>query len=192
MQAFSGSTTLRVTGRAAGTHRAWRCALAAVVLTLAVSTLAAAQTTPSPIKAVNLSGPRIGVTSLSQGVIDKLAERGIEVRPLITQFGWQFEKQFYSQDSGLTAVTEWIILVGGLEQDVVLPSVSWIVGLRTKEGAEFGIGPNVTPAGTAIVFAAGVTFRAGALNLPVNFAVVPAKAGTRVSLLGGFNFRKRP
>jgi hypothetical protein len=164
----------------------------AVVLMMALSTPALAQTAvPPPVKAVNLSGPRMGFTSLSQGVVDKLAEQTIEVRPLITQFGWQFEKGFYSKDSGITAVSEWVVLVGGLEQDVVLPSVSWIVGLRTKEGAEFGVGPNITPAGTAIVFAAGITFRAGALNLPVNFAVVPSKAGTRVSLLGGFNFRSR-
>ena len=162
------------------------------VVTFFLSTPALAQAPPPPpVKAVNLSGPRIGFTSLSQGVVDKLAERNLEVRPLITQFGWQFEKQFYSKGSGLTAVNEWVVLVGGLEQDVVLPSVSWIVGLRTKEGAEFGIGPNLTPAGTALVFAAGITFRSGALNLPVNFAVVPSKAGTRVSLLGGFNFRSR-
>jgi hypothetical protein len=42
------------------------------------------------------------------------------------------------------------------------------------------------------VFAAGVTFRSGALNLPVNFAVVPSGAGARVSVLAGFNFRTRP
>jgi hypothetical protein len=167
--------------------------LCACALTLAFSTPLVAQTSvPPPVKTVNLSGPRIGFTSLSQATVDKLAaEHSIEVRPLITQFGWQFEKQFYSKSSGLTAVNEWVVLVGGLEQDVVLPSVSWIVGLRTKEGAEFGVGPNVTPIGTALVFAAGVTFRSGALNLPVNVAVVPSKAGTRVSMLGGFNFRRR-
>jgi hypothetical protein len=54
------------------------------------------------------------------------------------------------------------------------------------------VGPNITPAGTALVFAAGVTFRSGALNLPVNFAVVPAQSGVRVSILAGFNGRQRP
>ena len=169
-------------------------AVRAGVLVLVVSTPALSQTTVPPVaRTVNLSGPRFGVTSLSQGVIDKLkAERGLEVRPLISQFGWQFEKQFYSKSGGLTAVNEWIVLVGGLEQDVVVPSVSWIVGLRTPEGFEFGVGPNVTPAGTALVLAAGITFRSGVLNVPVNFAVVPSSAGTRVSMLAGFNFRSRP
>jgi hypothetical protein len=155
------------------------------------SPAAAQSQAPTAVKTVNLSGPRVGFTSLSQGVVDALAERSIEVRPLITQFGWQFEKQFYSRSGGLTAVSEWVALVGGLEQDVVLPSLSWIVGLRTREGAEFGIGPNITPAGTALVFAAGVTFRSGALNMPMNVAVVPTKSGVRVSMLAGFNFRTR-
>jgi hypothetical protein len=164
----------------------------AAFLIAAVSTPASSQTIPPVAKTVNLSGPRIGFTSLSDGIVRKLQEeRGIEIRPLITQFGWQFEKQFYSKDGGLTAVNEWVVLFGGLEQGVALPSVSWIVGLRTPEGAEFGGGPNLTPAGVALAVAAGVTFRAGALNVPVNVAVVPSKSGLRVSMLTGFNFRSR-
>ena len=48
----------------------------------------------------------------------------------------------------------------------MLPSLSWLVGLRTRDGAEFGVGPNVTPAGTALAIAAGVTVRAGVLEHP--------------------------
>ena len=83
------------------------------------------------------------------------------------------------------------VLVGGLEQGVALPSVNWLVGLRTKEGAEFGIGPNITPLGVGLVVAAGTTFRAGILNIPVNFAMVPSKSGIRVSILTGFNTKRR-
>lgn len=147
---------------------------------------------PPPVaKTVSLSGPRFGVTSLSDGVVAKLQERSIDVRPMITQFGWQFERQFYARDGGVAAVNEWVILVGGLDQDVVLPSLSWLVGLRTQDGTEFGIGPNVTPAGVALALAAGVTLRAGVMNVPMNIAVVPSKAGTRVSFLTGFNMRRR-
>lgn len=81
--------------------------------------------------------------------------------------------------------------VGGLEQGVTLPSLTWLVGLRSAGGAEFGLGPNVTPAGVALALAGGVTFRSGALNVPVTFAVVPSKAGMRVSMLTGFNLRGR-
>jgi hypothetical protein len=145
---------------------------------------------PPPAKTANLSGPRVGFTFLSDGVVDKLAERQISVGSSISQFGWQFERQFYTRDGGLAAVNEWVVLVGGLEQGVAIPSVSWLVGLRTREGAEFGLGPNVTPAGVALAISAGVTFRAGVLNVPMNFAVVPTKAGMRVSMLTGFTLRR--
>jgi hypothetical protein len=147
---------------------------------------------PPPLKTVSLSGPRFGFTALSQGVVDKLHERSIDVRPTITQFGWQFEKEFYNKEGGgLAAMNEWVLLFGGLEQGVVLPSLSWMVGLRSSSGAEVGIGPNLTPAGVALAVAGGVTFRSGALNVPMTFAVVPSKVGTRVSMLTGFNLRGR-
>jgi hypothetical protein len=163
------------------------------LLTLLLCTTALSQTANLPpiAKTADLSGPRFGLTLLADGVVKKLEERDIKVGPQISQFGWQFEKQFYTKDSGVTMVTEWVALVGGLEQSVVLPSVSWMVGVRTRDGAEFGIGPNITPAGTALVLATGMTFRAGALNIPVNVAVVPSKAGTRVTLLSGFSLRHR-
>lgn len=145
---------------------------------------------PPPPKTLSLSGPRFGVTMLSDGVVKKLEERQLTVGPAISQFGWQFEKQFYNGTGGVTALNEWVGLVGGLDQGVVIPSVSWLVGFRTKEGAEFGLGPNVTPAGASLVVSAGVTFRAGILNVPVNFAVVPSQAGTRVTVLTGFTLRQ--
>jgi hypothetical protein len=172
----------------------------AAVLTmfiLGVAFPAAAQTEsvitpPAPVRSVNLSGPRFGFTSLSQGIVDKLqSERGITVSSGISQFGWQFEKQFYSKSGGIAAVNEFVLLVGGLEQGVALPSLSWMVGLRSPTGLEFGIGPNITPAGVALAVAGGVTFRSGSLNVPVTFAVVPSKDGMRVSMLTGFNFRGR-
>ena len=158
---------------------------------LALSAPALAQAPPPGVpKVISLRGPRVGFTSLSPGVVERLKENAIDVAPLITQFGWQFEKQFYSKGTRLAAVSEWVVLVGGLEQSVAIPSLNWIVGLRTSEGAEFGIGPNLTPAGAALAIAAGVTFRTGAFNIPMNVAVVPSRSGVRVSMLSGFNFRR--
>ncbi|HEV8397413.1 MAG TPA: hypothetical protein VGQ37_24180 [Vicinamibacterales bacterium] len=165
-----------------------------VLMCLASVGVASAQNVLDPpgfTKTVNLSGPRFGMTALSPGVVAELQKRKIDVDANISQFGWQFERQFYSRDSGVAAVNEWVVLLGGLDQGVVLPSLSWLVGLRTREGAEFGIGPNVTPAGVALAVAAGVTFRAGNLNVPMNVAVVPSKVGTRISVLTGFNMRRR-
>jgi len=168
-----------------------RHALSAAFVVLGFSAPAFCQVAPPPARTISLAGPRFGVTSLSQGVVDALQQRNITVRPVITQFGWQAEKQFFTRDSGVSAVNEWVLLLGGLDQGVALPSLSWMVGLRTREGAEIGVGPNITAAGVALAMAGGVTFRAGALNVPMNFAVVPSKSGTRVSFLTGFTLRKR-
>ena len=116
---------------------------------------------PGFTKTVNLSGPRFGLTALSPGVVDELHKKQIDVTSNISQFGWQFEKQFYSTQTGPTAVTECVVLLGGLDQGVTIPSLSWLVGVRTRDGAEFGVGPNITPAGVALALAAGITFRAG-------------------------------
>jgi hypothetical protein len=77
-----------------------------------------------------------------------------------------------------------------MDQGAFLPSLSWLIGLRTASGIEFAVGPNVTPIGTAFVAAAGVTLRSGRLNFPLNLAVVPSQSGVRVSFLAGFNARK--
>lgn len=144
---------------------------------------------PTPVQRVKLSGPRFGVSYLGGGIVDSLAAHQIDVSPVITQFGWQFERMIFTGESGLSAVTEWIVLVGGLEQGTFLPSVSWLVGVRGPRGAEFGVGPNVSALGSALAIAGGVTTRAGGFNLPINVAVVPSKVGTRVSVLVGFTTR---
>jgi hypothetical protein len=165
--------------------------LMSVALPVAAQTATGDVTIPPPrLKTVGLSGPRFGMTALSDGVVEKLAERSIYVSSNITQFGWQFEKQFYRRDSGPAVVNEWVFLLGGLEQGYTLPSLSWLVGLRSRNGAEFGLGPNITPAGVALALAGGVTFRSGGLNVPVTFALVPSRAGTRVSMLTGFSLRR--
>ena len=137
-----------------------------------------------------MSGPRFGLTMLSAGNVDKLREHEITVRPLISQFGWQFERRLYTNGDGTTALTEWIPLLSGLEQGQALPSLNWLVGVRTNRGAEFGIGPNITPLGVGLVLTGGVTVRSGGLNIPLNFAVVSSQSGARISIMTGFNLRR--
>jgi len=163
----------------------------AVSLLVVLAAPAGAQVVPPPASEVNLAGPRFGLTLLSDGVVQKLArEDNINIAPVVSQFGWQFEKQFYGRHGGPAAITEAVILVGGLEQGVVLPSLSWLVGVRTTDGFELGVGPNITPVGVALAAAMGKTFRVGILNVPVNVAVVPSQAGLRVSFLTGFALRR--
>ena len=48
-------------------------------------------------RTVDLSGPRIGFTQLTPKIVDRLKERNIDVGTSISQFGWQFERQFYTR-----------------------------------------------------------------------------------------------
>jgi hypothetical protein len=160
---------------------------------LAASSPAWSQTLPRPVTAVvDMTGPRFGLTVLNQQSVDTLrTEKNISLRPVITQFGWQFEHRLYTNDDGITMLTEWIPLLSGLDQGVALPSLNWLTGLRTASGKEFGIGPNITPLGVGLVVAAGVTVSTGALHVPFNVAVATSKSGVRVSVLTGFNVRRR-
>src|SRR3990172_6062015 len=114
---------------------------------------------PRATTRVKLSGPRVGIPFLSDGVREKIrTDRNITLNPVITQFGWQFERQFLGDDTGLAAISEIVLLSGGLDQGRVIPSASWLVGLRTVRGTEFGVGANVTPAGGALPIAPTITF----------------------------------
>ena len=169
-----------------------RCALVAALL-LTATTAAHAQrgARATPLAEEERSGPRFGVTWLGGAIPDSIrAITDTRVGAVVTQFGWQYERQFMSVEGGPTGVSEWVLLVGGLEQGIVLPSISWIVGVRLPNDVEFGVGPNISGAGAALVLTAGRTYRAGNLNVPVNIAVVPGNVGTRVSVMTGFNIHR--
>ena len=147
-----------------------------------------------------LSGPRFGFTYLTPGIIRVLRDSlhrsytdvGAKINPVTTQFGWQFEREIYAGScNGPRAVTEWVLLAGGMEQGLFLPSLTWLVGVRLPKGTEFGVGPNLSAAGIALAFAGGVTSRYENLNIPLNLAIVPSRNGARISILTGFNTVRR-
>jgi hypothetical protein len=149
------------------------------------------------VREVHRSGPRFGVTHLSPGILSALQKRNIEVGAVISQFGWHFENQISAFEGGPSAVTQWVLLVGGLERSLIIPSLSWVIGIRTQGSFEFGVGPNVTLSpdssaklSTALVLGIGQTFPMGVLNVPLNLAVVPSRSGVRVSILTGFNVHR--
>lgn len=138
-----------------------------------------------------LSGPRVGFTVLFPGKDADLLKQDLGMSPVFTQFGWQFEHQYFALDNGMAGLVEFVGLVGGLEQGKFLPSGSLLIGVRGAKGGEFAFGPNLSLTGAGFVFAAGHTFKEGNLNFPVNFAVVPSTNGFRFSLLLGFNAQTR-
>lgn len=137
------------------------------------------------------AGPRFGVAYLTRGSQTARTE-GKPFSPLTSLFGWQFEHPFDLGPESPTLVTELVLLAGGLEQNVFLPSATWLVGLRHTNGFEFGVGPTLTASGSQLAFAAGVTEKFGTVNVPVNVAVAPARVGVALSLTAGFNMRRRP
>lgn len=153
-----------------------------------------------------LSGPRVGVTLLSPGTVREINETFGECTydpqtgdcrreplisenlPVVTQFGWQFERQMAQTSSGLAIITESVLLVGGLERGLALPSASLIVGVRTASGVEIGVGPNLSATGAAYALTLGIANPVGEINVPVNIAAVLGRDGPRFSLLVGLTF----
>ena len=185
--------SLRLVGAPLSLRFVFRTLFLALV-TFAVSTPAWSQSYNRPrgvTDTVDMTGPRFGLTMLNQASIDTLLEKkNISVQPMVSQFGWQFEHRLYTNGDGVTMLTEWIPLVSGLDQGVALPSLNWLVGLRSMGGSEFGIGPNITPLGVGLVVAGGVTMKTGALHVPFNVAVATSKSGVRLSFMTGFNVRR--
>jgi len=170
-----------------------------------------------------LSGPRVGGTFISAGPIadfihdgfdfdedDKYGSTGAAFTSL---YGWQWESRF-ADGGNITGIVEWIVLVGGMEKGMFLPSASSIIGARTDNGLEFGVGPNLSLSGVGMVFGVGYNFRSGNLNLPVSISFIPGRkkdgeietynnttdeyyyeeyeynTGTRIAITLGFNMSK--
>jgi hypothetical protein len=141
----------------------------------------------------SLAGPRIGAVYISaspassflngthtlEDLVDEFPEdyNDIAKGTLTSLYGWQWESRF-ADGGDVTGVVEWIVLVAGMEKGKFLPSVSSMVGARTYSGLEFAVGPNLSMSGISMVFGMGYNFKSGDLNIPVNFAFVPGRAGT--------------
>ena len=108
-----------------------------------VASAQAQNTSESAAQAITqrkLSGPRFGFTVFTGDVADQRDHA--ELEPIMTQFGWQWETQLLSTDTGSQALMEWILLVGGMEQSEFNLSLGWLTGYRLPNGVEFGVGPN--------------------------------------------------
>ncbi len=171
-----------------------------------------------------LAGPRIGVTLVTAGPVADFLHEGVDFNEddkygstgdaFTTQYGWQWESRFADGGGEVVGIVEWIVLVAGMEKGRFLPSATSVIGARTAQGFEFGVGPNLSLSGVGMVFAVGYNFRSGSLNLPVNIAFMPGRkktgeidtydnvtgmhhseeynynTGSRISVMIGFNMSK--
>ncbi|NQY66259.1 MAG: hypothetical protein HRT72_00820 [Flavobacteriales bacterium] len=156
---------------------------------VSITSLAQFDTT-EVVPTVNLNGPRLGVTYITNGELTSTLKNKFGAAPVITQFGWQFESRFFTLPSGTSGLIEGVVLIGGLEQGLFLPSLSGLIGLRSGEGTEFAFGPNLSLSGIGFAFTVGYTLTKNGINFPINLAVVPSPKGVRISIMFGFNARK--
>jgi hypothetical protein len=135
-------------------------------------------------------GPRVGMTFVGPGAFeDALLAEG--KRTIYSQFGWQFETRIFSLQNGLSGMIEFVPAIGGLDMGKFIPSVSGLIGMRTKNGVEFGAGPNWAlyygpnayggkslSSNFGVVLAGGMSLvgktKTGKIYFPLNLAVVPS------------------
>ncbi len=146
-------------------------------------------TSPQKVEEVNISGPRVGFTLIpdTEKIEDFLDRESVP--SILTLFGWHWEYVTRPETGGASLLVQSLFLIGGLDQGLILPSYTGIVGLRTSDNVEFGVGPNLTPAGGALIIAFGKTFNYDGIMIPVNVAFVMNRENPRISLVTGFALR---
>ena len=95
---------------------------------------------------VRASGPRIGLTHFTGYLKRRLTDpeapdNGFDMNPVISQFGYQFESQYYSSGYMQTLI-EVVVLLGGIENGRFIPTLAVLNGFRdAKSGLEIALGP---------------------------------------------------
>jgi len=131
------------------------------------------------------SGPRMGLVVATGEAADQLEARDLD--PVLSLLGWQFEMQHQGALDGPTGLVQFIPLVAGMEQELSLASLNILFGIRNVSDFEFAAGPYISGTGTGFTVAAGKTFRAGRMAMPVNLGYTSTKEGPRYSLTFGWN-----
>lgn len=94
---------------------------------------------------INNSGPRVGY-SVMTGSFYEFATRstdqgGLDIFPGMSMIGYQFEGQYVGTEN-FSALIEGIVNVSGMEQGLVMPSITVLNGFRFgAKGWEFAFGP---------------------------------------------------
>lgn len=109
---------------------------------------------------LNLSGPRMGFIGLF-GPVGKLFTSSKNVGgydaayPVLFQCGYQFEIQYLSEGN-YSALFEILPMISGLDQSMVIPSLTFMNGLRNSiNGWELAFGPSFNLSNMASVYMDG-------------------------------------
>ena len=96
---------------------------------------------------LNNSGPRMGFAFIHDSELynfytRKESQGGLDLFPAMTNIGYQFEGQYIGTDN-FSALAEFIVNIGGMEQGQFQPSLSILNGFRfVTQGWEFAFGPS--------------------------------------------------
>jgi len=180
----------------------------AFLLFLVLAALPASTQEPEKTKRLEIVyGPRVGVTWVATSRQDfDAAIQGVfpadrEYFPIFTQFGFSLEQRIRLGTTQSHFAFQEVLILGGLDQNIIMPSLSVMIGFRSRIGLEFGLGPNVSlkrsPEGPgvdlSVAYSLGWTFSFEDVFVPVDIAVIPTPSDgkARITLLTGFNFKKR-
>lgn len=94
---------------------------------------------------MNLKGPRMGLTLFTSRTATIIraqkSQGGFDAAPVMFQFGYQFEKQYFASGQ-FQALFEFVPMITGLDQGIFFPSVTVMNGMRmNRQGWEIGFGP---------------------------------------------------
>ena len=92
-----------------------------------------------------------------------------------------------------------ILVLGGLDQSLLLPTAAVLIGFRSHSGLEIGLGPSLgatasdssaLPIGISVLYALAWNFSFSGVHIPVDIAVNPSPRDglSRFTLMTGFNF----
>lgn len=150
-------------------------------------------------------GPRVGFTYIftepddfNSAMQEIYSDPNREYFPLITQFGINLEQRIRLGQTRSHFALQELILIGGIDQNIPIPSMNFLIGFRSGAGLEIGIGPNLSMindngevgVSLSVIYAIGWTFSFSGVNVPLNVAVMPTpKDGhLRLTLMSGFNW----
>ena len=104
--------------------------------------------TSNNVGRVNNSGPRVGFGYVGFGDLNEYFTRsesqgGLEILPVMSNIGYQFEGQYIGTEN-FSALAEFILNIGGMEQGQFIPSLTLLNGFRfVRAGWEFAFGPGI-------------------------------------------------
>jgi hypothetical protein len=168
------------------------------LIVIAMATMPLLAVYGQPDQFLFIVGPRIGVSyvitsslEFTEG-ISNIYSNGSYV-PVMTIFGLAIEQRIILGQTNSHFAFQEMLMVGGLEQSIALPSLTFLIGYRDASGFEIGTGPTISFSGLGVIVAIGWTIESKGVFVPVDVSVVlPSnQRPTSIALTTGFNFLRR-